>query len=98
MTNKPNVQYTWDEKASFVLNGREFEFLFNGIKVLVETPEVQKALLLNRSLETLSKVLSRGIESGIVNVKEDTPPDSSLLQALPEKPAEPVNDAGPLAD
>lgn len=63
---KPNVNYTWDEKSTFTLSGKQFELFINGLRATLATPESQKVLMLNELSNILNEVLSRGIDEGTI--------------------------------
>lgn len=72
---KPNVNYTWNQDATFTLTGKQFELFINGLRASLATPEAQKVLMLNELSNILNEKLSKGIDEGIV---QETPPPPSM--------------------
>jgi hypothetical protein len=75
---KPNMQYHWGHDDKFVLDGKEFETVFNTIKAFLSTPESQKVLAIQRAHDTMEQVFAKAIEQGIV--KEGPPEEDGPVE------------------
>jgi hypothetical protein len=77
-TFDPNKQYTWTEDTTFIIKGGEFGLILNTLRAAIATPEAQIAILANDANKTLTEVLAKAVEDGIVKEMEteETPKNS----------------------
>lgn len=62
----PQKQYSWKPEDQFTMNGHEMNLIFNSLKMILNTPEAQNILLVERASLAADKVLKRAVENGIV--------------------------------
>lgn len=62
----PGKQYKWEETDEFVMNGALFGLILNACKKHLATETAQETLLFHRAETEMTKILIKGIESGMV--------------------------------
>lgn len=66
-----NKNYTWDESTQFTLNGKEFEALYNSLRVYTTSPLTTPSVIV--ALDACFKMLKNKLEEaeklGMVQVK-----------------------------
>jgi hypothetical protein len=65
----PKKAYKWEPSDQITITGSEFGVLLNSIRAVLNTPEAQRILTIERANLAIESVIKRSVESGIV--KED---------------------------
>lgn len=68
----PNKKYRWEPGAQFLLSGEEFGVILNSLRAILNTPEAQRILLVERASKLIDNSLARAVELNIV--QEDNSP------------------------
>lgn len=71
-TYDPNKKYRWEPESQFLLSGDEFGVILNSLRAILNTPEAQRILLVERASKLIDNSLARAIELGIV-YEDNTP-------------------------
>lgn len=62
----PNKKYRWEPESQFLLSGEEFGVILNSLRAILNTPEAQRILLVERASKLIDNSLARAVEIGIV--------------------------------
>ena len=61
-----NKKYQWTPDTSFVMNGQDFGILLNTVRSILATPEAERIMLAMQASNSLDRLLSSAVNSGIV--------------------------------
>jgi hypothetical protein len=68
----PNKQYKWEETDEFVMDGNQFGLMLNAFRSFLAKPESQEVMLIMKAEAEMTKLLTEGIEAGVVREVESS--------------------------
>lgn len=61
----PAKKYTWEPGSQFLLAGEEFGIVLNAVRAILNTPEAQRILILEKASKAIDNSLARAIQVGV---------------------------------
>lgn len=67
----PSKAYTWNNTATFTLNGAEFGLILNALRGVLSTPEAQRLFLAMRANDIVEEQLAKAVANGTAVEKQE---------------------------
>lgn len=81
----PNKQYKWEADTEFKMLGSEFGLVLNTFRTILNSPEAQRILALEKANGIIENTLARSVEEGIVNEVSSTEENPQPLEVVKDK-------------
>jgi len=82
-TYDPSKFYTWQPEDKFELSGNEFGTILNAIRAVLQTPEAERIMMLDRANRTIEGMMAKAVEQGTVTEVEPSAmkkPEMNILK------------------
>lgn len=78
----PNKNYRWESNTKFEMNGEEFGLVLNTFRSILQKPEAQEILLINRAHNIIENVLKQSVEAGNIKEVQKKPENTEELKIV----------------